>query len=386
MFRTSYKLLKLIVPRRLKGLVVNKISAISRQVQIEDWGASAMIPLDQKMARLEARIVKLESLLAEKNLLDEWVEKSLVPFEQKLERLNAQAATKDMLLDAKSQFEQMIDHVSSEKKLLQVQTSLLHLKNRVDTMMRTGNESGMVFSPLCLLAEDSNEFLSDEEYFRFEKQFHQSFDATDKQYKETLLSYTNPGDRIVEIGCGTGRLLRFLLDNQPKISVLGIDNSRAMVQQSVEEGVDAICGDALEVMLHQEAGVADLIFAIHIVEHLPLNYLRNLLNDCYRVLRDGGRLIIETPNTQSLYVMSHYYFADPTHQMPRHPSLLAYVLRGVGFSAVKVNFSGQPPDELIMSRSSSGDTIHAAELDQNAVRFNQLFFSAGNNVIIEAVK
>lgn len=325
MLRFFYKAVMKLIPLRLKSLVINKIISISRQAYSEEWATSTLIPLDQKIARIEAQLNALERYI-KKDLLNEWVENSLIPLQQKIERISSK------------------------------------------------------------LADDSNEFLSAQEYFNFEKQFHQSFEAMDQQYKEMILSYVEPTDKLIEIGCGAGHLLRYLIDNLPKITVLGIDINPVMVNQAIELGVNAIHGDANEVIQQQKSDSVDLVLAIHIVEHLQLDYLRCLIENAYRILRSGGSLIIETPNIQSLYVMSHYYYADPSHMMPRHPSMIAFVLRSVGFKDVKVGFSGQPPDELIMTRSQSDDTTLAQELDDTAIRFNNLFFSSGNNVIIEAVK
>ena len=46
-----------------------------------------------------------------------------------------------------------------------------------------------------------------------------------------------------------------------------------------------------------------VVSAFHVVEHIPFEYLQELVKESYRVLMPGGLLILETPNLESLEIL-----------------------------------------------------------------------------------
>ena len=105
------------------------------------------------------------------------------------------------------------------------------------------------------------------------------------------------GEQGLDIGCGPGLLACELArDVGPTGRVIGIDSNPDMVTMSGERArrsalagrTEFTVGDAVE--LHFSAQSFDFLTAIQIYEYVA--DLPRALNDAYRVLRPGGRLIV----------------------------------------------------------------------------------------------
>jgi len=141
--------------------------------------------------------------------------------------------------------------------------------------------------------------------------------------------------KAVDIGCGRGEWLEVLTDRG--FRALGTDTNAGMRQAaSVRSGFEVEAEDGLVFMTNMPNESASVISAFHLVEHVPLDYLLRLLKECERVLADGGLLILETPNPESLSVGAHTFHMDPTHVKPLPPKLLQFLVRKSGFSDVEV--------------------------------------------------
>ena len=52
--------------------------------------------------------------------------------------------------------------------------------------------------------------------------------------------------------------------------------------------------------LDYPSGVVDEIYMRHVIEHFFEDEIRDLLANCYRMLKDGGQLILETPDFERI--------------------------------------------------------------------------------------
>jgi 2-polyprenyl-3-methyl-5-hydroxy-6-metoxy-1,4-benzoquinol methylase len=119
------------------------------------------------------------------------------------------------------------------------------------------------------------------------------------------------GGRLVEIGCGNGDMLQIL--REAGWQAEGVDFDPAAVTIARDNGLQVHLGTL------QSKGYAtntfDAVTSSHTIEHLSDPAL--FLNECYRILRPGGRLSIVTPNSRSLghrFFKQSWLHLDP----PRH--------------------------------------------------------------------
>jgi O-antigen chain-terminating methyltransferase len=123
------------------------------------------------------------------------------------------------------------------------------------------------------------------------------------------------------------------------------------------------------------------IVLLHVVEHLYPNELLELIALAHERLAVGGRLVLETPNPQSLYVFARAFWLDPTHVKPVHPVYLDFVLRQAGFNDVYIEWTALPREAEQLSLLP-GDEPAVAAANDNVRRLNDLVFAAQNYRII----
>ncbi len=110
----------------------------------------------------------------------------------------------------------------------------------------------------------------------------------------TILKKIPKGD-ILEIGCCGGEFLELL--RKKGWSVKGIEISKKAAQRAKNKKIDVKVHDVNKKLPFKNDSF-DVIFAGELIEHLFDDV--EFLNDCYRLLRKGGHVIITTPNLLSL--------------------------------------------------------------------------------------
>ncbi len=115
--------------------------------------------------------------------------------------------------------------------------------------------------------------------------------------KEAVAAEINPGDRILEIGCGTGELSSMMIARGAVVD--GFDCSPAMLEVAEERIRSEGLGDRLsllamgvEGMDGLQAGLYDTVVSTLVLSELGDDERRFALRQAYRALRPGGRVVI----------------------------------------------------------------------------------------------
>jgi ubiquinone/menaquinone biosynthesis C-methylase UbiE len=110
--------------------------------------------------------------------------------------------------------------------------------------------------------------------------------------RDAVYNAAKGGRKILDIGSGMGRTLR-LLNKSDKL-IIGVDVDKNLIKQSVEinKNINYVIADAAELPLKMSA--FDTIILENVIEHIKDQ--KGLVNEMYRVLGDGGKAVISTPN------------------------------------------------------------------------------------------
>ncbi|HEX9774475.1 MAG TPA: class I SAM-dependent methyltransferase [Actinomycetota bacterium] len=142
-----------------------------------------------------------------------------------------------------------------------------------------------------------------------------------------------PPGRLLDVGCGPGFLLEAARERGWK--PVGVDPSPYGVARAREAGFEAHEGMVEEIELESES--FDALALLQVIEHVPDP--RPLLATCRGLLRDGGVLLVATPNPASLLARikreRFNYWIPPMHCAWYPPATLARAIRAAGFGVLE---------------------------------------------------
>ncbi|MBK6997106.1 MAG: methyltransferase domain-containing protein [Lewinellaceae bacterium] len=122
---------------------------------------------------------------------------------------------------------------------------------------------------------------------RFGNAYGQFIHRQERQVLAKLLRGISP-EHVLDLACGTGRMLEF--------AETGCDFSTQMLAEARQKhpSKNLIHGEATQLPFANEAFNA--IFSLHFFMHLDTVTSSGVLDEAYRVLRPGGRLIFDFPS------------------------------------------------------------------------------------------
>lgn len=173
------------------------------------------------------------------------------------------------------------------------------------------------------------------------------------------LERASPGARLLDVGCGNGDFLD--LARHAGWEVVGIEPDPRAAAAAAKRGINVVQGDVSA--LDSEDGSFDAITISHVIEHVHDPHV--LLRACYRLLKPGGWIWLETPNLDALghkrYGAHWRGLEAPRHLVIFAPSSLRLVLEEAGFQ----NVENQPYRPLCEGVWSISEAV-AKGLDPNS--------------------
>lgn len=112
---------------------------------------------------------------------------------------------------------------------------------------------------------------------------------------EAIVAIGGEGEKVLDIGCGSGMLLYQFHDTFK--TLVGLEYSEHRLKQAnvnlADQDFVAVQGSA-EDMVEIESNSIDRIISADTIEHIPDVY--TAASEMLRVLKPGGKLVINTPN------------------------------------------------------------------------------------------
>ncbi len=195
--------------------------------------------------------------------------------------------------------------------------------------------------------------------------------------------------KVLDVGCGRAEWLELL--GERGVPAEGLDLNEDFVAEGQRAGLNVFSADAMQYLGEQPDQSYGLVSAFHVVEHLGFENLLLFLREAYRVVDDGGAILLETPNPANLLVGACNFYLDPTHERPIPSILLSFAAEFSGFEKVVIvpvnrGFL-QNNLELMPTELSGASVINkvVSSLDQNFMQAPDYaiiaFKKAGNELV-----
>lgn len=133
--------------------------------------------------------------------------------------------------------------------------------------------------------------------------------------------------RVLDLGCAQGTFLALL--EQAGIDAVGVELDPDLAADARARGHKVICDDAIR-YLKTTADRYDGVFCSHVIEHLAVPTVIDLIENTQRLLAPGGLFVLVTPNPESLNSRVGFW-RTLDHVRPYYRDSLMAILRHYGF-------------------------------------------------------
>lgn len=148
---------------------------------------------------------------------------------------------------------------------------------------------------------------------------------------------------------------------------------------------DARQDDAIQALRDATPGSLGAVVCAHVVEHLELDPLFDLLELAAARLRGGGVFIAETLNPASLAVLSTASAHDGTHTRLLHPSVLAFLCERAGFDSVEVRYFARSHGDALPLVAAAGAPQWVDQINESLTKLNDVLFGPQEYAVVARV-
>ena len=154
------------------------------------------------------------------------------------------------------------------------------------------------------------------------------YDGRDWRFFEPVFTRMKPAPPVLDVGSGIGLFLECC--RRHVMPAMGIESSKEGVEECARKGLQVVRGD-ITVPFPFEDATFGSVLVHHVLEHISLQKERFVLKEIFRVLRDGGLVMVVSPN-----VFDPGALVDPDHVNLFSPHELKRELRNVGFARISL--------------------------------------------------
>lgn len=138
-----------------------------------------------------------------------------------------------------------------------------------------------------------------------------------------LLEEMSP-KKVIDIGCGDGRLVYEIRKNLPAVEVSGADYSAQAIgfAKAFSPSIEFYVGDITDPLF--SIGTYDTVTLVETLEHIPPETIDGFVDGLSRLLESGGRLIVTVPHANVPVSKKHYQHFTLEHlegMLSRHFTL-----------------------------------------------------------------
>lgn len=341
------RFLRPVLARVARSLGIRELQEIvARQEQFQIDVSSAIADQDtlrQELAQVERLVFRrlsdqvemlradllsihqqMDELEAEQKIIVEHGERFAV------ERINAaqQAVVEHAATHSESLSQQTRQYVEAQIALLRREIDLVRssLRQSNPTAASSNNKN---------VRQDSSGLIDDALYVALEDHFRGSEElirSRQESYIPLVMSSISEEFPLIDFGCGRGEWLEIL--HSAGLPARGYDSNVVCVEECKSRGLSVELGDLVEILDSLPDESVGAVTMFQVFEHLPFSILEGVIRSSRRVLRPGGVLVAEVPNSENLSVGASTFWIDPTHERPLHPEVLRFLARQTGFTEV----------------------------------------------------
>ena len=163
---------------------------------------------------------------------------------------------------------------------------------------------------------------------------------TSERYQQFFRFFSKTVEKVLDVGCNTGRGGLQLKELDSSLEILGLDCDQKKLNALPKCYSQRIYGLSTDIPVEDQE--IDMVVAGELIEHLYPADVDKTLCEFQRVLKIGGRLLLTTPNPN--YIKNKAVGASVygrSHLTQHFPKILKARLHMHGFSGVKIYGSGK---------------------------------------------
>jgi ubiquinone/menaquinone biosynthesis C-methylase UbiE len=198
-----------------------------------------------------------------------------------------------------------------------------------------------------------------------------------------IADYVSSGDRLLDYGCGNGRLLEILKDKE--FEYVGVDVSQELIALAKIKYFDqgkSFLKITNQISLAFPDNSFNGVFSVAVFHHFPAEHAREMAKELYRVTRPGGTIIITVWNLWQKSKRKHIL---------NFSTILGKILqkgeyRGYGFFDVLIPFQNNGGEVFkryhrVYTRKSLAGVFLRAGFE-----IEKCFLAGGKNIVLVARK